>query len=201
MPHAFEETRFPETISYGAKGGPEYATTVNMLKNGHEMRNSNWSASRNRYEVSQAITSQAQLDTLLGFFHARKGRATGFRLKDWADYRAVGQVIGTGDANRRVFQLVKTYTSGSQTTTRSITKPVSGAVDIYVDSVLQVSGVTVDTTTGQITFDTAPADGATIAADFEFDVPVRFDTDQLHSSLDKEGLYSWGPVELVEIKV
>ena len=36
-----------------------------------------------------------------------------------------------------------------------------------------------DVATGLVTFASAPADGAAITAGFEFDVPVRFDTDSL----------------------
>ena len=36
-----------------------------------------------------------------------------------------------------------------------------------------------DATTGVVTFDQAPPDGAVLTAGFAFDVPVRFDTDAL----------------------
>ena len=42
-----------------------------------------------------------------------------------------------------------------------------------------MSGWTVDTTTGVVTFTAAPAGGVIVRAGFEFDVPVRFDTDKL----------------------
>lgn len=201
MAVAFDEVRFPENIAYGAAGGPSYSTTVTLLQSGQEKRNINWSAARHRYEVAHAIKNQAQLDDLLAFFHARKGRGTGFRLKDWADYRAEGEILGEGDGETTVFQLVKSYTSGTQTTTRTIAKPVAGSVSIYVDDVLQSGGVSVDYATGAVTFDAAPAGEAVITADFEFDVPVRFDTDVMQTRLDETGLYSWGKIELVEVRV
>ena len=37
----------------------------------------------------------------------------------------------------------------------------------------------VDTTTGLATFNTAPAMGVEITPDFDFDVPVRFDTEHM----------------------
>ena len=41
----------------------------------------------------------------------------------------------------------------------------------------------VDTTTGEITFVTAPDPAATVTAGFQFDVPVRFDADLIEVNL------------------
>ena len=145
--------------------------------------------------------TQEQLDTLIAFFRARKGKGYGFRFKDWTDYQAVGQVLGIADGAAVLFPLVKHYSSGGATETRLINKPVDGSVQIYVDSILQTSGVTIDVTTGDVTFDIAPANGAVIAADFEFDVPVRFNLDRLSASLDGFGSHSWNDIPLVEVRV
>jgi uncharacterized protein (TIGR02217 family) len=42
---------------------------------------------------------------------------------------------------------------------------------------------TVDETTGVITFAEPPGAGARVTTGFEFDVPVRFDTDRLQISI------------------
>lgn len=198
---AFIETRFPEDIAYGSLGGPEYATDIIEMQSGFEQRNINWSAARGRYNVAHGIKTQSQLDELIAFFRARKGRAHSFRFKDWTDYSAVAQSIGTGDDSSTDFQLTKSYSSGSIVETRIIAKPVAGTVKIYVDAVEQVSGVSVDTTTGIVTFSTAPANGEAITADFEFDVPARFDTDRLAASLDTYASGSWEDIPLVEVRV
>lgn len=198
---AFIETRFPVDIAFGSSGGPEYSTDIVIVQSGHEQRNANWSQARAKYNVAHGVKTQAQLDALIAFFRARKGRADGFRFKDWADYKVTGQNIGTGNGTTTVFQLKKTYTSGSGSETRTITKPVSGTIAIYKDAVLQSSGYTADTTNGQITFSVAPANGVVITADFEFDVPVRFDTDRLSASLDTYGSHSWNEIPIVEVRV
>lgn len=197
---AFHEVRFPEDISYGSNGGPEYSTDIIITHGGHEQRNSNWADARARYNVAHGVKTAEQLADLIAFFRARKGRAHGFRFKDWTDFQGVGQVIGTGTGALTEFQLIKNYTS-SVTEARTIAKPVSGTVDIYVNSVLQSSGVSVDVTTGIVTFSAAPADAAIISADFEFDVPVRFDTDRLSASLDNYGVHSWQDIALIEVRV
>lgn len=198
---AFIETRFPTDISFGSAGGPEYSTDIVITQGGHEQRNINWSAARARYNVAYGVRTQEQLNTLITFFRARKGRADGFRFKDWTDYQVIGELVGTGDGSTTQFQMIKTYVNGSITDTRTITKPVSGSISLYLDGVLQMTGYSVSTTTGIITFSTAPSGDVAITATFDFDVPVRFDTDRLSASLDSYGLGSVQDIPLVEIRV
>jgi uncharacterized protein (TIGR02217 family) len=147
----FHEVRFPDNIAYGATGGPEFATTVVATGAGHEKRNVNWSEARGRWDVASGLKKQAQIDELIAFFRARRGKAYGFRFKDWTDYKATGQLLGTGDDAQTQFQLVKHYPSGSVIEARTIAKPVAGTVKVYLDDVEQVSGWSVDTTTGLVT--------------------------------------------------
>ena len=109
-------------------------------------------------------------------------------------------MIGTGDGTTTAFQLVKRYASGSQTWVRTITKPVAGSVAVALNGTPQASGWSVDTTTGVITFTTAPGLSVAITAGFEFDVPVRFDTDVLDVTLDLERLGSITSIPLLEIR-
>lgn len=198
---SFIEVQFPSDISYGSRGGPEYSTDVTELVSGKEQRNSNWSQARARYSVAHGVKTPAQLDDLIAFFRARRGKAHGFRFKDWTDYQAAGQNLGTGNGVLTQFQLVKKYTSGAVTEVRTITKPVNnGTFKVYLNGVLQSSGFTLDYTTGIITFTVAPGNTVIVTADFEFDVPVRFDTDYLDPSIDDFGTRSWESITLIELK-
>ncbi len=206
---AFHEVRFPDDISRGARGGPERRTQIVELASGDEERNASWANSRRRYDAAYGIRRADDLAAVVAFFEARNGRLYGFRWKDWADYKSclpsqapgpTDQKIGTGDGTTTAFQLVKTYASGAQGWTRTITKPVAGTVRIATGGTEQASGWSVDTTTGLITFTTAPANGAAITAGFEFDVPVRFDTDQLDVTLDIERLGSITSIPLIEVR-
>lgn len=197
----FVEVQFPTDISYGAKGGPGFSTDVVETFSGREQRNINWSQARARYNVASGVKSESQWAALISFFRARRGKAIGFRYKDWSDYKGSNEAIGAGDDSTTDFQLVKIYSSGSAAVSRTITKPVSGTVKIYVDSILQNSGVSVDTETGIVTFDSAPAADESITADFEFDVPVRFDTDNLELSVDAYDAGRWDAIPLVEVRV
>ena len=206
---AFHEVRFPDNISRGARGGPERRTQVVELASGDEERNASWANSRRRYDVAYGIRRADDLAAVVAFFEARNGRLHGFRYKDWADYKSAlpsqavaptDQQIGTGTGSQQTFQLSKRYTSGAQTWVRTITKSVAGTVRVALGTVEQLSGWTVDTTTGVITFTAAPAGGVIVRAGFEFDVPVRFDSDTLDVTLDFERLGSITAIPLLEIR-
>lgn len=206
---AFHEVRFSDNISRGARGGPERRTQIVELASGDEERNASWANSRRRYDVAYGIRRADDLAAVVAFFEARNGRLHGFRYKDWADYKsalpsqtitATDQQIGTGTGSLQTFQLAKRYTSGPQTWVRTITKPVTGTVRVALGMVEQMSGWTVDTTTGVVTFTTAPAGGVIIRAGFEFDVPVRFDSDTFDVTLDFERLGSITSIPLLEIR-
>ena len=206
---AFHEVRFPDNISRGARGGPERRTQIVELASGAEERNASWANSRRRYDVAYGIRRADDLAAVVAFFEARNGRLYGFRFKDWADFKSclpsqtpgpTDQPIGTGNGSATLFQLTKRYTSGAQSWTRAITKPVAGTVTIALNGTPQASGWLVSTATGLVTFATAPAAGVAITAGFEFDVPVRFDTDVLDVTLDIERLGSITSIPLVEIR-
>jgi uncharacterized protein (TIGR02217 family) len=198
---SFHEVQFPTDIAFGAQGGPQYSTSVVAMASGYEQRNQNWAAARSSWNVASGLKNQTQLNTLLAFFRGRKGRAFGFRFKDWSDYQTTGEAIGTGDGTNRIFQLTKTYTSGPSNEIRTISKPVAGTVAVYLAGVVQTSGFTIDTTTGLISFAVAPVSGTAITADFQFDVPVRFDTDQMAVSLEQYNLGQWSGIPIIEIRV
>ena len=207
---AFDEIRFPDNISRGARGGPERRTRIVELASGREERNTPWAGSRRRYDASYGIRRADDLASVIAFFEARSGRLRGFRWKDWADYKsclpsqtpsASDQLIGQGNGTATGFQLTKSYASGLQSYVRAINKPVAGTVLIALDGVVQASGWSVDMTTGVVTFTVAPANGVTVTAGFEFDVPVRFDSDLLDVTLDIERLGSITSIPLVEVKL
>lgn len=179
---AFHAVRFPLDVALGARGGPERATDVVTLASGREERNSRWAHSRRRWNAGYGVKSRADMQAVLAFFEERRGRFHSFLWRDGLDFVASDQGIGVGDGVRVAFQLTKTYGASFDPYVRPITKPVVATVRIWVAGVEAVSGWTVSGTTGVVTFAVAPASGA-ITASFEFDVPVRFDTDRLDIEL------------------
>ncbi|WP_375227424.1 phage distal tail protein, Rcc01695 family [Roseobacter sp. S98] len=208
----FHEVRFPVTLSFGSVGGPERRTDVVTISNGFEERNAPWAHSRRRYDAGVGMRSLDDVETMIAFFEARFGQLYAFRWKDWSDYRsrkpseditAADQQIGTGDGAVTAFSLTKTYQSGAHSYVRPITKPVAGTVRVAVDGTELAEGseYTVDTTSGVITFVAAPASGATVTAGFEFDVPVRFDTDSILTSVASFQAGEVPNVPIVEVRI
>ena len=192
----FHEIRFPTAISRNAQGGPERRTDVVVLGSGYEERNSRWADSRRVYNAGYGVRSLDDLHAVVGFFEERRGRLYGFRWKDHLDWKSCApgetsaagdQIIGTGDGTRATFQLAKTYGSTLAPWIRAIRKPVAGSVKIAVAGAAKSEGsdFSVDSATGLVTFLAGhiPAAGEAVTAGFEFDVPVRFDTDKLEVSL------------------
>jgi uncharacterized protein (TIGR02217 family) len=193
---SFHEVRFPTAISRASQGGPERRTDVVVLGSGYEERNARWADSRRSYNAGYGVRSLDDLHAIIAFFEERRGRLHAFRWRDPADWKscppegqpsAVDQVIGTGDGTNSVFQIVKTYGSTFAPWQRLITKPVAATVMVAVDGAVRTAGThcTLDATRGVVTFlpSHVPAVGAVISAGYEFDVPVRFDSDRLEVNL------------------
>ena len=208
----FHEVRFPASLSFGSVGGPERRTDVVTLANGFEERNTPWAHSRRRYDAGLGMRSLDDVETLIAFFEARRGQLFGFRWKDWSDFksgRASGetafddQVIAIGDGETTEFALIKTYRSGAFSYARPITKPVAGSVRIGIeqDEMREAVDYQVDETTGMITFVHPPAETMTITAGYEFDVPVRFDTDRIQTSVASFQAGDVPNVPVVEVRV
>lgn len=211
MPIAFDEVRFPVSISRGSSGGPERRTEIVTLGSGAEERNTRWAHSRRRYNAGIGIKSLDDIHAVVAFFEERRGRLHGFRFKDHADFKscapqgtisAADQVIGTGDGARAVFQLVKTYGTGVRNYVRTIAKPVAGTAIVAVDGVVETQ-VTVNTATGEVTFEAGyiPAAGASVTAGFAFDVPGRFDADHLAINLSGFQAGDIPDIAIVEIRL
>lgn len=209
---AFHEVRFPANLSFGSTGGPERRTQVVTLANGFEERNTPWAHSRRRYDAGLGLRSLDDVEALIAFFEARRGRLYGFRWKDWADYRScapsktvgpLDQVIGTGDGVATVFQLAKTYDPTGVPYRRPVAKPVLGTVVVALAGDDKVESVefTVDYLTGAIRFAIPPDLGVAVTAGFEFDVPARFDTDGIQVSVASFRAGDVPQVPVVEVRI
>ena len=207
---AFDDIRFPTAISLGATGGPERRTDIVVTGSGSEERNSRWADSRRRYNAGFGVKSLDDIHEVVRFFEERRGRLHGFRWKDHTDFKscapkgqitALDQAIGTGNGVTAGFALVKRYGTGLRDYVRTITKPVAGTVIVAVAGTAAVN-FTVNALTGVVTFNigSIPAAGAAITAGFQFDVPARFDTDQLRINLTQFSAGDIPDIPVVEIR-
>lgn len=208
----FETPRFPIDIAYGSAGGPGYNTTVVVSDSGDESRNQNWSEARHRYDAAGALKNKNTLRRLLTFFRMCKGRAHGFRFRDWADYACYGGnpparywgVDGTGRAvviSGNNYQMYKRYGSVDGDPDRKIQKPVASTIKVFnaggAELVL-TTDYTLDSTLGIITKVSAETP---VTWTGEFDVPCRFDVDQMITNIEDIEAYRWGQIPIVEIRI
>jgi len=288
---SFLDIRFPDNISYGGIGGPNFSTDVVVVDSGFEQRNANWAAARHSYDVSHAARTQEQVEELITFFRIAQGRANSFRYKDAMDHSAtvadglIGTGVGTG---LPTYQLYKKYTNAVGTSTRKITRPIDGTLSAFRGASPVAIGagagnIAIDNATGIVTFvadassaASAVTVGATtsvelsanpgiltagkklylsgfsgadaallngiahsiisvsgsgpfvfvlatgtagktitlgsgagykypqasdaLTAAFSFDVPCRFDTDQLKGQHISPGIYGWDSIPIVEVR-
>ena len=203
----YESPRFPERIAYGAVGGPAWQTTVVVTASGREVRNSAWTYPLHRWDVSQGINSASDFDTLRAFFLTVRGRLHGWRFKDWTDYSATHTTGLVSGITSKTFQLVKRYTSGSQTLDRKISKPIASGF-VLKDSgtpLVLTTDYTISTVTGIVTT-VIDRTAANLTWAGEFDVPMRFDTDHLQArvegrSVAKGLLHAWDSIPIVEVRL
>ena len=194
---AFDDVSMPINIARGAKGGPQFATTVIVSAGGREQRIGQWNQPRRRWDVSHALRTNAQRDELIAFFIARQGRLRSFRFLDPSDSEVTPPAL-TVELTATTFQLVKRYASGAVEQVRTITKPVAGTIHLWNGGTEITSGFTVDSTTGVATFASAP--GYVPAAGFTFECEVRFDTDVMEFTQEEITYGTWATVPLIEIR-
>lgn len=117
-----------------------------------------------------------ELRTLMGFFLSCQGAYAAFLFQDPSDYQVAGQSLGTGDSSTSAFQLQRamgTGLPGGGFTEPIVAPNVIGA--LYFDGITQDPSVySVDPDTGIVTFETPPATGLTITADFSYWFRCRF---------------------------
>jgi uncharacterized protein (TIGR02217 family) len=198
---SFIEERFPIDIGFGSNGGPEFSTDIVTTSNGCEQRNIGWNSARIKYNVAHGVRTAEQMQELIRFFRSKKGRAIGFRFKDWADYQITNQQIAVANGIIKEFQITKIYEYGEVKEIRKITKIVEGSLEVMTNgSLVSDSLYKIDYNQGIINFNKAPKKNCSINVSCEFDVPVRFDIDSLSSSLNDFDSFSCSDISLIELK-
>lgn len=200
------DERLDREIEAGAKRRPRYSTDIVTADGGWEIRNERWTYPLFSFEFNfmpgdpdpdEGELGEEQLAEVTNHFHVVGGAAGVFPFRDWSDYHAVDQVIGTGDGSERYFQLYRNYTRGAITRRRLITRPDAATI------VLRVGGIAAGFThvgKGLLFLNAAPALGAVVAADFDFDVPVRFESDELEYLSITGSIQQITSVVLVEVR-
>ena len=86
---SFDEVTFPQDISYGSAGGPEYETEITELPGGAEQATPRRADARERWNIAYGVKHEDDVDKLMRFFMCRRGRAAGF----WFVVPNTGEVV------------------------------------------------------------------------------------------------------------
>jgi uncharacterized protein (TIGR02217 family) len=194
---SFYETRLDECVAHGFQAVPAYKTQIANLDSGKEQRDIKRTRARRKYSAVYQNFTEEEFAELLATFHSVYGSGHAFRFKDWTDYEVTDGALGTTPgANQTPAQLVKVYTFGAATISRTINKPNAVGFTLYQNGVAKAG--TLDTTTGLFTPTTNWTAGATLTWTGTFDVPVRFANDDLASAfVDKNAITT--NAELIEV--
>lgn len=191
-----ETPRFPESIAFGFTGGPMYLTSFGVLPSGYSKRNIERQHGLGRWVATKRGKTQAETNTLMAFRRAVKGRAHGFRFKDYIDFEASaseGVVTLISGSN---YQMYKRYTAGALTEDRIIQKPV--------ESTITISGTGTYTLNSTLGIVTVVSGSPPTGWSGEFDVPCVFADDEVRAEIidrDADGfLFSWGDLTIEETR-
>lgn len=182
-------------MTWNIKKTPEWNTIIQRSVSLNELRGSYTTAPVYNitltFDVLRQGGSYSELDTLMGFFLARRGSFDSFLLADPSADSASAQSFGIGDGVEVDFQL--------QSTMGGYTEAVANigvAPAIYANGVLQVSGYTVSSA-GLVHFTSPPASGATLTWTGTFYMRCRFKEDMTEFNNFMRQLWEARQVQLV----
>lgn len=193
-----DNVRLPEDIERGASVGPMFSTSIVALSSGKEDANQDWSEDLIVADIAYGLMPDERdsdediengFKRILDFFILRRGRHRGFLFRNPLDSVGTNQPIIAYPSIPRTFQLAKTWKDEATSYTKRITRPVASSIVLLRNGVVipQSGGAGVPAWShvgqGKIVF-TGDVPAGTYTANFTFDVPMRFETDNLRIVLE-----------------
>lgn len=170
----FIDARLLDCVSHGSSFGLEFSTNIITLKSGIESRAAIWAYPRGKFSIDYNALLPEQIQAVKSAFMVCRGSLIGFRFKDWTDYEVKEQFLAYGTGEKQELQLFKSYNFANSVFQRKITKPILTTIKLWENGkALEFEADNL----GKLTF--TAQKGANISGSFEFDIPVRFDSDSL----------------------
>ena len=190
-------------LSWPVLKSPQWTTRAQTSVSGKEIRTSFmayplWQFTLT-YDVLRGASAFKEYQRLTDFFNARRGAWDDFLFDDVLDNSVALEQFGTGNAATTAFQLLRRIYAGG------FIEPVqnlNAAPSIFVNGVLKT--LTTDYTissTGLVSFTSAPAGGAVLTWTGTFYYRVKFVKDALDFEEFLKDLWSLKKVELRSIKL
>jgi uncharacterized protein (TIGR02217 family) len=198
----FHDVNFPSRLKFNVSGGPEMRVDVTRLSSGHERRNKRWSAPLRRYLISVGQRPLDEIQVLTAFFEARSGPLHGFRFRDPFEHSTavLNQNVSANDVEIGIGNGVTTDMNLILGNGRQVTHPIEESLRVAINGLEISTGFSFDQSSQKLIFDQAPASGETISAGFQFDVPVRFENEQLVATRTVNNAGEVSDITLLELR-
>lgn len=197
LPDDYIDAYLEPCPGYGWAGGPTFSTQIVSLMNGREKRNARWKQPRHTFSAPYQNISQEAFRQIKAMFLLCRGSTFAFRFRDENDFQADQAQFAVADGEQTRFQLGITFIQAGRSFFREVHALANEPI-ISVDGIAVGSGYTVDLDRGIVEFDTPPASGSVLRWTGDFDVWVRFATDELSFTLDNPDATN-GSIELIEV--
>ena len=157
-----------ERVAYNTSKQQKWDTEVYESASGRYRSLSNQLYPKWKISVLIQPLTDAEARTLMGFVAARKGGYEPFLWKDAEDYHEQGTTLAK--ISNTVYQAVAKF--------GDYVEPVEyiEIVEVYVNGTKRATN-TYTVANGYVTFNSAPASGATVTANYDYYWKVRFDDD------------------------
>jgi len=183
---------------------PTFNTLIQTAASGREVRvtkrvNPIW-----EFEFTYSIlddtftdgSGYSELRDLVGFFLQRQGAFDSFLYTDPTDHSVTDQSLGTGDGSTKTFQMVRNFGGFLETI-----ENVNAITNVKVNGVAKTNPTDYTiSSTGLITFVTAPAAAATITSTFSYYFRLRFKEDLQEFNEFLNNLWEVKQMRLISVK-
>jgi uncharacterized protein (TIGR02217 family) len=179
-------------LSFSVHKKPQFRTRIAEAAGGQEDRNTLWEMPRWDFELTYEFLedrsgADSSLKSIMGFFLEMGGSFDTWLFKDPDDYKVEAGYVGEGDGVTTQF-----YFRRALGNFREIVGQVDtdNDINLYADGVLIPASDYTVTMPNYIVFDSAPASGVEITADFQFFFVCRFIEDQMDFEKFMDKLWS-----------
>lgn len=186
-------------LAWPVKRLPMWSTLHQPTVSGKDTPLPQWTYPRYGFELAFDMLrsdSNAELQTLMGFYNSMQGSAGVFAYVDPDDSIATDQAFGFGDGTTRSFQLIRAF--------GGFVEPV---LNVQAGPFVKVAGVATSAFTlsfatyGVITFTSPPANGAALTWSGTFAFLCRFDEDQAEFTKFMQPIWEQKGLKFSSIKV
>lgn len=183
----------PDFISVHLTGGPVFSTQTASTISGREIRIYDRQYSIQKYRLVGCKLSHDEFARFNSFFRSRMGCAYAFRIKDHADFTIENQIIALADGVSSEFEIYKHYHDDCCSYKRKIVAVREETIKANFDI------AKFDIENGVVTTKEILNEGVELALSAEFDVWVRFSSDEFRYSTESDGGILIEDLELVEV--